>query len=113
MVDRLELMFEAQSAFNRHFRDIPNLTPEQRTAAVENYLLDLYSEVSELRQATDTHAWRKHLGRKESVVEEAADVFAYLASVLLCYNISAEQFSEAYFRKMQLNEQDYQRRHSQ
>lgn len=113
MTERLELMFEAQRQFNAHFRDLTNMTAEQRNAAVENYLLDLYSEAAELRQATDVHAWRKHLRKPQDVLEEASDVFAYLTSVLLCYDITAEQFSEAYFKKMQANEQDYARRHAQ
>ena len=108
-MDNLEKMFEVQKEFSGHWKDFDNMKDGDRRRAIDGFLLDLYDEVSEIRQENNIKAWRKTTdGRR--MPDEIVDAFAYLVSIAHCCGISAKDFSEKYFKKMEANEQDYARR---
>jgi len=51
---------------------------------------------------------------RERFVEELTDVFMYYTDILNCYNISSEEFSNAYLKKMNKNlKRDYETDHKE
>lgn len=109
-MEKLEKMFEMQKKFSGHWADFDKLTDTQKQETGRQYVLDLFGEVSEIRQSFDIKAWRKKPENK--VAEECADAFAYVMSICLTFNIDSKQFFDAYKNKMQQNESDYQRRNN-
>jgi len=105
----LEKMFETQKEFSGHWKNFDSMNDKQKEDTTNDFLLDLYDEVSEIRRANNSKAWKK-TADKDMIAEEVGDAFAYLVSICHCYGISADTFANTYFNKMELNEQNYNRR---
>ena len=81
------------------------------------WLLWMVGEVGEVidvaKKNSGDHLMQPGFARQR-LVEELTDVAMYFNDVLNCYNISAEEFSDAYYTKMQHNlHRDYNAEHEQ
>lgn len=110
MSDEMLHMWESQKLFNRNFVDFDLLDLNKRQEMTKEYTLHLISEVTSLLEAVN---WKMHHKKnsvkvnREDLVLEIIDVWKYLLSICLLWDISPEEFYKAYFEKSGLVEQRY------
>lgn len=111
MRDLTELisMWKSQKTFNSNFVNFDNLTLEKKQEYTKEYVLHLLSEANSL---LETINWKMHHKKdvevsRSDLVFETIDVWKYLLSIILIWDITPEEFLEAYYEKSQLVEQRY------
>lgn len=111
-MDSLELyqMWKSQELFNRNFVDFENLTLEGKQNMTKEYALHLFSEANSL---LDTINWKMHHKKdslrvnRDDLVLEIVDVWKYLLSICLLWDVTPEEFCRVYHEKTSLVEQRY------
>lgn len=106
----LQNMWKSQKLFNSNFVDFDNLSLKDKQEFTEKYVLHLLSEANSL---LDTVNWKMHHKdnavsvNRENIMLELIDVWKYLLSIGLLWDLTPEEFCEKYFEKSKLVEQRY------
>ncbi len=93
--DILTMQKELQAKYKDHWRE---LTPEN----ARNSLLWMMEEVGEvisIIKKRGDNAIMNDEGVREKLVEEMADILMYYSKILICYDVSSEEFSKTFFEK--------------
>ncbi len=67
------------------------------------YMIEEIGEMISILKKKGDSAVLDDIAVRSAFVEETADVLMYLTDVLLCYHISAEEFSDAFCKKAHKN----------
>lgn len=105
----LQSMWRSQKMFNSNFVNFDELTLKQKQEFTEKYVLHLLSEANSL---LDTVNWKMHHKDnvsvcRENVILEMIDVWKYLLSIGLLWDLTPEEFIAKYNEKSRLVEQRY------
>lgn len=107
--ETLRHMWSRQKVFNGNFVDFENLDFETKQTMTKEYVLHMLSESNSLLEEVN---WKMHHKSTKSVnrsdlVLELIDVWKYLLSIALIWDITPEEFSAAFEEKSSLVEQRY------
>lgn len=97
--DIIAMQKELQEKYKGHWSD---LTPENG----RNSLLWMMEEVGEviaIIKKRGEEAIMNDTAVREQLVEEMADIMMYYSKILICYDISSEEFSRAFLKKHMKN----------
>lgn len=108
-------MWERQKLFNRNFIDFENLDFDKKQTMTKEYVLHMLSEANSL---LDEVNWKLHHKKdipvnRRDLVYEVIDVWKYLLSICLVWDISPSEFCSAFDDKSALVEQRYLQEFSQ
>jgi len=97
--DILIMQEELQEKYKDHWRE---LTPENG----RNSLLWMMEEVGEVISIIKKRGDRAIMNDedvREKLVEEMVDILMYYSKILICYDISAKEFSDTFLKKHMKN----------
>ena len=105
----LQHMWSRQESFNKNFVDLDNLDFDKKQEMTKEYVLHMLSEANSLLDGVN---WKLHHKKELSVkrsdlILEMIDVWKYLLSIALVWNVTPEEFSQAFDEKSSLVEQRY------
>lgn len=105
--DMLELQRELQSRHPEWGGDTPAAAIKQTL-----WLVGELGEVIDVIKKVGSARLTEPGENRQRLIEELADVSMYFHDLLLCYGITAEEFSQAYYDKMRRNlTRDYRKEH--
>lgn len=98
-MDKLKEMFRAQALLQKETGN--EVLPADRPDLVRIYALGLFTELGEVLQADKRwKPWREDATQdKEETKKELADCMAFLINLCLAFDVSYEEFMEAYYEK--------------
>ena len=105
----LHHMWNRQAKFNRNFLDLDHLDFDQKQTMTKEYVLHMLSEANSL---LDQVNWKMHHKKEVSVkrsdlILEIIDVWKYLLSIAIIWDVTPEEFYKAFDEKSSLVEQRY------
>lgn len=110
MNEVLNYIWSVQKEFNKNFIDYEHLTSQEKQSLTKDYVLHMISESNSL---LDEVNWKMHhksdtvsINRRELILEWI-DVFKYLLSIGLVWDITPEEFLQYFDEKSSLVEQRY------
>ena len=108
-LNELRRIFENQKAFNHNiipFEDMDDIT---RQGWTKEHVLHIMSELDEVLREINWKVHRKQdkVVNRKNLVEELIDVFKYLLSIAITWDVTPEEFVEEYWRKSTVVEQRY------
>ncbi len=102
-----DMMQLQQALYEKHKDKWEPREPESGRSHILYMIEEIGEMISILKKKGDS-AVLDDSAVRSAFVEEMADVMMYLTDVLLCFHISAEEFSEAFCKKANKNmERDY------
>ena len=99
--DILTMQEELQEKYKDHWRE---LTPENGRNSLL-WMMEEVGEVISIIKKRGESAIMNDESVREKLVEEMADIMMYYSKILICYGISAEEFSELFLKKHAKNMQ--------
>lgn len=109
-MNELEHMWSRQKSFNSNFVNFDSLNFETAQEYTKEYALHLVSEISDLLNQVN---WKMHHKvddvnvKREDIVLELIDLWKYVLSLCLIWNVSPEEFYLRFDEKSSLVEQRY------
>lgn len=108
-LEELDKMWKVQKLFNSNFVDFSSLTDSEKQEMTKEYVLHLLSEANSL---LETINWKMHHKKdlkvnRSDVILEIIDVWKYLLSIGLIWDLTPEEFLRVYDEKSQLVEQRF------
>lgn len=105
----LQHMWSRQESFNKNFVDLDHLDFDKKQEMTKEYVLHMLSEANSLLDGVN---WKLHHKKELSVkrgdlILEMIDVWKYLLSIALVWDVTPEEFSQAFDEKSSLVEQRY------
>lgn len=102
-------MWSSQKLFNSNFVDFDHINFDTQQSMTKEYVLHLLSEANSL---LDSVNWKMHHKKikkvnREDVVLEIIDVWKYLLSICLLWDITPEEFCRVFDEKSSLVEQKF------
>lgn len=109
LVDDLNKVWDRQKRFSKNFFDTTRMSQKEREFFLKDLILHLQSETVEL---LDTVKWKSHRNEtknfdRRKLVEELVDVFKYWLDIAVLYDVSPEEFLNAFDSKSSVVEQRY------
>jgi len=101
---RLDEMFAEQKDFQKNFFDPDNLNDSDKEKLTKETILCVHKELSEV---LDTVNWKTHKHENkaknlEDTKEEIVDCFKYVLNLCVIWNITPEEFMQAFRAKSKI-----------
>lgn len=105
----LDKMWSSQKMFNSNFVDFNNLNFDTKQSMTKEYVLHLLSEANSLLESVNWKMHHKKIKKvnREDVVLEIIDVWKYLLSICLLWDVTPEEFCRVFDEKSSLVEQKF------
>ena len=98
----IEHLFDIQQRFQHHFYLPKKLSMQQKVDLSKEYLLSAHNEISEVLGTLPWKTHRKYEKKEVNYAElkkELVDVIKFLINIMYIWNISAEDFMDAFYAK--------------
>ena len=104
-MDKLENIFELQEQLNKRIGvDMTDLSDEDRTKWILNYVRAMQQELAELTDSVPWKWWAKYQDfDKQNAKVEIVDLFHFLISLAQVMGMDANDIHEAYLKKNKVN----------
>ena len=104
-MDKLENIFELQEQLNKRIGvDMTDLSDEDRTKSILNYVRAMQQELAELTDSVPWKWWAKYQDfYKQNAKVEIVDLFHFLISLAQVMGMDANDIHEAYLKKNKVN----------
>lgn len=108
LLKELERIFNDQRDFNRNFFERPE-DFDTRSRQTKEYVLYLHGELHDLLRKVKykVHRNEELLENRPAVLEELTDIFKYLLSLYLVWDVNPTEMLEEYWRKSMVCRQRY------
>ncbi len=93
--DILSMQEELQEKFKHHWKE---LTPENGRNSLL-WMMEEVGEVISIIKKRGENAIMNDERVREKLVEEMVDIMMYYSKILICYDISVEEFSDTFLKK--------------